>query len=329
MKATHLYYENLSNRQIANRALKAMEFIQECEQGTIRKPCNLASVYMCDGRTLIETIYMDGCVTYNDGYYIVEVDENYMYVDVTALAIRETGITEMVMRSNIESEDGAIVETLNVFEKEVTAEQVKATINADGLAEVNNAALLKLIGKQVSANCYFTRHANIEDGRATFKVCFYGEVRTVVVIFPDPAEPETTEPEPTYKIQVKTNEYQAARNISFPRGCGTIWANEGTEYATKAEAVQALLQLAIYNSYGEPMAEPAELISGLIWEQSRAVGTSEAEYIKAHPRLIDRLARLNGWEGPGVYEAGRLIYPEGSESHEYDGYYYKVIEVTK
>lgn len=45
---------------------------------------------MKDGRTLIQTIYEDGYVMYNDGWFIVECDENdCLYVDVTGLAVKE------------------------------------------------------------------------------------------------------------------------------------------------------------------------------------------------------------------------------------------------
>lgn len=45
---------------------------------------------MKDGRTLIQTIYEDGYVMYNDGWFIVECEEDgCLYVDVTGTAIRE------------------------------------------------------------------------------------------------------------------------------------------------------------------------------------------------------------------------------------------------
>ena len=44
---------------------------------------------MEDGRTLIQTIYEDGYVMYNDGWFIVEYDEaGSLYVDVTGTAAR-------------------------------------------------------------------------------------------------------------------------------------------------------------------------------------------------------------------------------------------------
>ena len=95
MKATHIYTDKFNtNRKLANRALKAMSDIIEYDCGTIRNPIELASVEMKDGRTLIQTIYEDGYVCYNDDYYVVEVDENHMYVDVTGRYLRECEVDE-------------------------------------------------------------------------------------------------------------------------------------------------------------------------------------------------------------------------------------------
>lgn len=85
MKATHIYTEKFdTNRKLANRALKAMSDLQGYDNGTIRNPNDLASTIMKDGRTLIQTIYEDGYVRFNDGYNIVEVDDSTMYVDIVA-----------------------------------------------------------------------------------------------------------------------------------------------------------------------------------------------------------------------------------------------------
>ena len=90
MFATHIYTEEFNtNRKLANRALKAMSDIQGFDNGTIRNPNDLASSFMKDGRTLIQAIYEDGYVMYNDGFYIVEVDEFCLYVDVTSMAIND------------------------------------------------------------------------------------------------------------------------------------------------------------------------------------------------------------------------------------------------
>ena len=90
MFATHIYTEEFNtNRKLANRALKAMSDIQGFDNGTIRNPNDLASSFMKDGRTLIQAIYEDGYVMYNDGFYIVEVDEFWLYVDVTSMAIND------------------------------------------------------------------------------------------------------------------------------------------------------------------------------------------------------------------------------------------------
>lgn len=88
---THRYIDNVkSRRQLAKACLVAMARINQCEQGTITDPYNLASSSMKDGRTLIQTIYEDGYVMYNDGWFIVEVDEDAtLYVDVTGRAMND------------------------------------------------------------------------------------------------------------------------------------------------------------------------------------------------------------------------------------------------
>lgn len=88
---THRWVDNIkSRRQLAKVALVAMARIQQAEQGTIICPYELASSSMKDGRTLIQTIYEDGYVMYNDGWFIVECEEDgCLYVDVTGFAMRE------------------------------------------------------------------------------------------------------------------------------------------------------------------------------------------------------------------------------------------------
>lgn len=104
--STHRYYQNLdfskpvathrnvdnvkSRRELAKICLVAMARINQCEQGTITNPYDLASSSMKDGRTLIQTIYEDGYAMYNDGWFIVECDEDgCLYVDVTGLAVAQ------------------------------------------------------------------------------------------------------------------------------------------------------------------------------------------------------------------------------------------------
>lgn len=81
-----------TRRKVANRVLKAMNDITGIDNGTIRNPYELASSVMPDGRTLIQTIYEDGYVMYNDGWYIVELDDEMLYVDLTSMATSEMGI---------------------------------------------------------------------------------------------------------------------------------------------------------------------------------------------------------------------------------------------
>jgi len=91
MKATHKIVEGKTNRQLANEALKAMSLICDYNNGTINDPCELASSKLEDRRTLIQTVYEDGYVRYNDGWYIVEVDDYTIYVDVTGFALKVMG----------------------------------------------------------------------------------------------------------------------------------------------------------------------------------------------------------------------------------------------
>lgn len=88
---THRYVDNIKDRwQLAKVCLVAMARINQAEQGTITCPYELASSSMKDGRTLIQTIYEDGYVMYNDGWFIVECEEDgCLYVDVTGFAMRE------------------------------------------------------------------------------------------------------------------------------------------------------------------------------------------------------------------------------------------------
>lgn len=88
MKSTHIYTEKFdTRRKLANRALKAMNDISDCDNGTIRNPYELASSVLKDGRTLIQTIY-----------------EFCMYVDFTAFACKEMGIETYECINEIEEE---------------------------------------------------------------------------------------------------------------------------------------------------------------------------------------------------------------------------------
>lgn len=69
-----------TRRKLANYCLKAFEKLQGYPQGTLRNPSELASSVMDDGRYLIQAIYEDGEVLYNDGWNIVEeVGRYYSY----------------------------------------------------------------------------------------------------------------------------------------------------------------------------------------------------------------------------------------------------------
>ena len=78
--------------------------------GSISDPYELASSTVRKGdsnRTLIQVIYEDGYVMYNDGWFIVECDEDdYLYVDVTCLALNECPeYKDMKYVGNIKFED--------------------------------------------------------------------------------------------------------------------------------------------------------------------------------------------------------------------------------
>lgn len=95
MKATYIYNNGFDTpRKLANRVLKALSDIQEYNNGTIRNPVELASSIMPDGRTLIQTIYEDGEIEFNDGCYVVEVNDFHIYVDLTGLAVNQMGLND-------------------------------------------------------------------------------------------------------------------------------------------------------------------------------------------------------------------------------------------
>lgn len=115
---THRWVDNIkSRRQLAKVALVAMARIQQAEQGTITCPYELASSSMKDGRTLIQTIYEDGYVMYNDGWFIVECEEDgCLYVDVTGFAMRENPDyenMEYIMDAACKEAHGAYLADLN------------------------------------------------------------------------------------------------------------------------------------------------------------------------------------------------------------------------
>lgn len=92
--ATLRYVDNIkTRRELAKVALVAMARICQAPCGTITDPYELASSPVRQGdseRTLIQCIYEDGYVMYNDGWFIVECDETgTLYVDVTGIAMRD------------------------------------------------------------------------------------------------------------------------------------------------------------------------------------------------------------------------------------------------
>lgn len=106
MKATFIYNDGSdTRRKLANRVLKALSDIQEYDNGTIRNPVELASSVMPDGRTLIETVYEDGEIEYNNGWYVVEVNDFHIYVDFTGIAVNQMGLSNYPYITNIEFEN--------------------------------------------------------------------------------------------------------------------------------------------------------------------------------------------------------------------------------
>ena len=89
--ATLRWVDNIkTRRELAKVALVAMARICQAPCGTITDPYELASSYLPDGRTLIQAIYEDGYIMFNDGWFIVECDEEgTLYVDVTGVATNE------------------------------------------------------------------------------------------------------------------------------------------------------------------------------------------------------------------------------------------------
>lgn len=89
MKATYRTIEVLTRRKIVNATLKAMTAICGFSNGTLRRPSELASSVLRDGRYLIQAINEDGEILYNDGWFIVEVTDSHLYVDITSFAYKE------------------------------------------------------------------------------------------------------------------------------------------------------------------------------------------------------------------------------------------------
>lgn len=88
--ATHIstsYFED--NKALALRVMQAMKDIQGgYAQGTLTRPAELASSEVDrNGKTIAQALLDGDEIRYNDGWYIVEVDADYIYVDVTGNAM--------------------------------------------------------------------------------------------------------------------------------------------------------------------------------------------------------------------------------------------------
>lgn len=111
-QATHITVDNLDTPyKRVYSSLKAMTNIVGYSNGTLRNPSELASsevnLYQMKGGwikasssipynakpvgkcNLIEAVFAGYEVEYNDGWFIFEIDEDYMYVDFTAFATRK------------------------------------------------------------------------------------------------------------------------------------------------------------------------------------------------------------------------------------------------
>lgn len=103
--STYISIEGIeTRRKLANICLKAFNKITGSNNGTIREPYELASSVLRDGRTLIQTIYEDGEVIYNDGYYVVELTDNILYIDITVKAAKELKKSESAKQVTTGSE---------------------------------------------------------------------------------------------------------------------------------------------------------------------------------------------------------------------------------
>lgn len=105
--STHISIEGWSDEEKVNRVMAALQDIQGgIKQGTVRNPYELASsevikdsrygyyknsgnIYSNDAITLIEAVRRGEDVRFSDGWYIVEVDDDYLYVDVTRQALEQ------------------------------------------------------------------------------------------------------------------------------------------------------------------------------------------------------------------------------------------------
>lgn len=105
--STHINIEGWSDEEKVNRVMAALQDIQGgIKQGTVRNPYELASskvikdsrydyyknsgnIYSDNTITLIEAVKRGEDVRFSDGWYIVEVDDDYLYVDITGQALEQ------------------------------------------------------------------------------------------------------------------------------------------------------------------------------------------------------------------------------------------------
>lgn len=100
--STEKFRKEEDNTKLAKFVLRLMKDFNDCSQGTITNPFDLASSTMEDGRTLIQTIKEDGYVRYNDGWNIVEVDDTTCYLDFTGHALVQMGNPDYLLKTDLE-----------------------------------------------------------------------------------------------------------------------------------------------------------------------------------------------------------------------------------
>lgn len=101
MRATHKWVEEMTQRQKSNALLKALSNLCDADNGTIRKPYELASIII-DGKLLIQKYHTGEDIRYNDGFIIIEADQSCIYVDISSKAIKEWGLEERPIDSDFD-----------------------------------------------------------------------------------------------------------------------------------------------------------------------------------------------------------------------------------
>ncbi len=88
---THISTEGMTNRQMCNQMIKALNSLTGVCNGTMNEPYEIASMIIDNKkeRSLIQVLKEDGEVMYYDGDYCIECDYHHLYVDYSGRAIKE------------------------------------------------------------------------------------------------------------------------------------------------------------------------------------------------------------------------------------------------